>query len=120
MKAKFYLDLAIECGLIKEFTWEYGDTIQILIPFKDDRNLSIVRSTEKKKEEMRKLIGKEYTGMYETLGYEVWDYDEGIIPQGGPVSMSEDMINDLVNTHLKKMGKDISFIVPGTEVIIED
>jgi hypothetical protein len=116
MKTEFYLDLAIDCGLIKELPCEFTGNIQTLIPFRDDRSLSIVRSSEKKKEEMKRLTGREYTGLYETLGYEVWDFDKGILPDGGPCSMSEDMINDLVNTHLKKMGKDISFIIPVDEL----
>lgn len=118
-KAKFYLDLAIDCGLIKELPCEFTGNIQTLIPFRNDRSLSIVRSSEKKKEEMKRLTGREYTGLYETLGYEVWDYDEGVLPNGGPVSMSEDMINDLVNSLLEEWGKDISFIVPAKEIKFE-
>ena len=68
---------------------------------------------------MKRLTGREYTGLYETLGYEVWDYDEGVLPNGGPVSMSEDMINDLVNSLLEEWGKDISFIVPAKEIKFE-
>ncbi len=116
MKTKFYLDLAIDCGMIRRIDCELTGNIRILIPFRDDRSLSIIKSSDKKKAEMTKLLGREYTGLYEKLGYEVWDFDQGLLPDGGPVSMSEDMINDLVNSLLKKWGKDISFIVPANEI----
>ena len=115
-QTKFYFSLAIQCDLVREITCELIGNIQTIIPFRDGRSLSIVRSTDKKKAEMRELYGKEYTGLYEKLGYEVWDYDEGVLPDGGPVSMSEDMINDLVNSLLKEWDKDISFIIPAKDI----
>jgi hypothetical protein len=117
MKTKFYLDLAIQCGLVRRTNCPFTGNITVGIPFRDDRNLSIVKSSDEKKAEMKERMGgRDWTGLYETLGYEVWDFDKGILPNGGPCSMSEDMINDLVNTHLKKMGKDISFIIPVDEL----
>ena len=117
MKTKFYLDLAIQCNLVRQTDCELTGSIRVLIPFRDDRSLSIVKSSDKKKAEMKERMGgRDWTGLYETLGYEVWDFDQGVLPNGGPVSMSEDMINDLVNTHLKKMGKDISFIISVDEL----
>ena len=117
---KFYLDLAVDCGIVRTFTDHYVGTSQILIPFRNGLSLSIVRSTDKKKAEMKELMGgREWTGIYETLGYEVWDWDKGILPEGGPVSMSEDMINDLVNDYLVRMKKDFSFIIPASEIKVE-
>lgn len=120
MKTKFYLDLAIDCGMIRRIDCELTGNISILIPFKNDRSLSIVKSSDKKKAEMKKRFGSGWTGLYEKLGWEVWDYDEGLLPEGGPVSMSEDMINDLVNSLLKEWGKDISFIIPANKIIEEE
>ena len=67
-----------------------------------------------------RMGGRDWTGLYETLGYEVWDFDKGILPDGGPVSMSEDMINDLVNNYLVEMNKDFSFIIPASEIKVVD
>tara|TARA_Y100001973_G_C5189264_1_gene329842 strand:- start:1577 stop:1969 length:393 start_codon:yes stop_codon:yes gene_type:complete len=118
---KFYLDLAIDCGIVKTFEDSYVGTIQTLIPFRNGLSLSIVRSTDKKKAEMKERMGgRDWTGLYETLGYEVWDFDKGILPDGGPVSMSEDMINDLVNNYLVEMNKDFSFIIPASEIKVVD
>jgi len=119
-KTKFYFNLAIQCDLVREITCELIGNIQTLIPFRNGRSLSVVRASEKKKKEMKKLMGREYTGLYDKLGYEVWDYDEGVLPDGGPVSMSEDMINDLVNSLLKEWGKDISFIIPAKDINYHD
>ena len=116
---KFYLKEAIDCGIVKTFTDEYCGTKQVLIPFRNNQTLSVVSTTKKRKAEMKEIMGgREWTGLYEKLGYEVWDYDKGLLPNGGPVSMSEEMINDFVNGYIKEMGKDFSFIIPANEIKI--